>query len=90
MVMEYNAFDIFVLFIAAVLILFFVLVFAIKFFLTEYLPFAEEREYIKEKIQSKSGEERAFWEAELKNLYIGVIPFLGDYIVRKRRRRKRK
>ncbi len=88
--MEYSTFDIFVLFIAGIVILFFVLVFAIKFFLTMYLPFAEEREYIKEKIKSKSGEERLFWESELKNLYIGVIPLLGEYIVRKRRRRKRK
>ena len=88
--MEYSVFDIFVFLIAIGIALFFVLVFAIKFFLTEYLPFAEERDYIGAKIQTKTGEERVFWQSELQNLYIGLIPFLGEYIVRKRRKRKRK
>lgn len=89
-IMEYSGFDIIAFLSAGIVVLFFVIVFAIKFFLTMYLPFVEEREYIEEKIKSKSGEERQFWEAELKNLYIGIIPFIGDYIVRKSRRRKRK
>lgn len=87
--MEHTS-DIFVQFLGIILILLILLIFAVKFFINTYLPFIEERDYIHMEIASNSGTEKRYWQAELRNLYIGCIPFLGKLINGKLHPRKRK
>ena len=62
-------------FIAAILTLAFVI---ITFFVNFYIPFKQERDYIKMEIR-RSCEEEAYryWKKELKYLYLRSIPLIG-------------
>ena len=69
--------DEFLIFIVAMIIgLFIVLAFFINFF----LPFKEERDYIKmEMARSYEEEEYRYWRRELKYLYLRSIPLIGRF-----------
>lgn len=82
--------DIFLQFLAIILILFFIIVIAMKFIMNVYIPFLDEREYIQMEIARNGGSERQHWERELRRLYIGSIPIIGKHINRRERRRRRK
>lgn len=59
------------------------------FELAIFRPFREERRYYKLEILRTDGEERAFWEKELKYFYIRSLPFFGRQIYRKLKKNKR-
>jgi len=49
-------------------------------FINFYLPFREERDYIKMEIErSLSEKERLYWEKQLKKLYLSCIPIFGRF-----------
>lgn len=70
--------------IIAVIIIFF-LFFAI--FINSYLPFKEEKDYIKIEIaRSYDEDEYRYWKRELKTLYISKIPIVRSIVGRKYKR----
>ena len=69
------------------------LIFAIlfmKFITCVYLPFAEDRDFIKLEILRSHGNERIHWQHEMKRLYLGMIPLVGKHLVNFSRRRGQK
>lgn len=67
-----------------VLIIFFIF---IAFFIKSYLPFKEDRDYIKaEMARSHGKEEYLYWKRELKMLYIRKIPIIRSFAGRKNKR----
>lgn len=51
------------------------------FFINSYLPFKDERDYIKMEMErSFEEEEYLYWKRELKMLYISKIPIAGCYV----------
>ena len=70
-----------VIVIIAVIIGFFLL---FAFFINLYLPFKEERDYIKmEMARSFEEEEYLYWKRKLKMLYIRKIPIVRSIVRRK-------
>ena len=69
--------DEFLIFIAAVIIGGFII---IAFFINFFLPFKEERDYIKMEMErSYEEEEYRYWRRELKYLYLRSIPLIGRF-----------
>lgn len=54
-----------------------------------FRPFREERSRYKLEISRTSGEEKMFWEKELKYFNIRSIPFFGKKIYRRFKRKNR-
>ena len=56
----------------------------IAFFINSYLPFKDERDYIKAEMErSFEEEEYLYWKRELKMLYIRKIPIIRSFAGRK-------
>lgn len=85
-----NTFDGFILFLGVALIAFLVLTLLFKFFVEIYIPFATERDFIRDEIVRSYGEGRAHWENELKKLYMRNIPLIGGYLLERNARKRRK
>ena len=52
----------------------------LAFFINLYLPFKEERDYIKMEMErSYEEDEYLYWRRELKYLYLRSIPLLGRF-----------
>lgn len=52
----------------------------LAFFINLYLPFKEERDYIKMEMErSYEEEEYRYWRRELKCLYLRSIPIIGRF-----------
>lgn len=52
----------------------------LAFFINLYLPFKEERDYIKMEMErSYEEEEYRYWRRELKYLYLRSIPIIGRF-----------
>ena len=69
--------DEFLIFIAAMIIGFFVI---LAFFINFFLPFKKERDYIKiEMERSYEEDEHRYWRRELKYLYLRSIPLIGRF-----------
>ena len=69
------------------------LIFAIlfmKFITCVYLPFADDRDFIKLEIMRSHGNERIHWQHEMKRLYLGMIPLVGKFLVDFSRKRSQK
>ena len=69
------------------------LIFAIlfmKFITCVYLPFSDDRDFIKLEIMRSHGNERIHWQHEMKRLYLSMIPIVGKYLVDFSRRRGKK
>ena len=81
--------DITVLFLGAGLVLFFAGILFVKFMASIYVPFIEERDYIRMEIAGKKGDERIHWEHELRRLYIAQIPFIGIFLAEQSRKKSR-
>lgn len=63
--------------IIAVFIIFFIL---LAFFVNFYIPFKEDRDYIKMEMErSFDEEEYRYWRRELKYLYLRSIPLIGRF-----------
>ena len=84
-----NITDIIVLFLGACLVLLFAAVFLIKFIASVYVPFIEERDFIRMEIVRSKGNERIHWEHELRRLYIAQIPFIGIFLAEQSRKKSR-
>ena len=69
--------DEFLIFIAAMIIGLFII---LAFIFNIFLPFKEERDYIKmEMARSYEEEEYRYWRRELKYLYLRSIPLIGRF-----------
>lgn len=69
--------DEFLIFIAAIIIGFFII---FAFFINFFIPFKEERDYMKKEIERSYGEEEyRYWRRELKYLYLRSIPGIGRF-----------
>ena len=56
----------------------------IAFFINLYLPFKQDRDYIKAEMSRSHGkEEYLYWKRELKMLYISKIPIIRSFARRK-------
>ena len=85
-----NSFDVLVLTLGGILSLLFVAIFVIWFYLGIYLPFKEERDFIKMEIMRSDGNEAVRWKRALKILYLSSIPFIGRFLADKYCKRKKK
>lgn len=61
-----------------------------KFFMKVYMPFVDDRDFIRMEIVRSHGNERVHWQHELKRLYIGMIPFVGGFLVSRSRAKGKK
>lgn len=59
-----------------------VLLLAIGLFFRRILPFLSARAEIKMELSRSVGKEYAFWEHELKKLYISLIPIVGKRMMK--------
>ena len=81
--------DFILLFLGACLALTIIAIFLIKFVAGVYVPFVEDRDFIRMEIARSHGNERAHWKHELKRLYISQIPFIGASLAERSRRKSR-
>lgn len=89
--MDYELTDVFVLLAGAVLVIAFLVMFIIKFIVSVYFPFVDERDHIKSKIMfSTHHDEREYWKREKKRLYISYIPLIGGFLANRMKQKKRK
>ena len=82
--------DVVVNVLGACVFLIFVAILLMKFVMHIYIPFTESREFIKLEIVKARGNARVHWQHELRRLYMGMIPLIGGYLVRKSRERGKK
>lgn len=87
--MENNA-NMFVEFLGMCLVAVILIILAIKYISTVYMPFVEERDFIKMEIARSHGDSRVHYQHELKRLYLSQIPFIGGFLVEASRKRARK
>ena len=71
------------------LILFFLIVFLVKYIVNVYMPFVDDRDFIRMEIMRSHGDERVHWKHELKRLYLSEIPFVGKYLAKNYMRRRK-
>lgn len=91
--MENNA-NMFVEFLGICLVAVILIILAIKYVSTVYMPFVEERDFIKMEIARSHGNSRVHWQHELRRLYLAQIPFIGGILaeankIREIKRRKK-
>lgn len=82
--------DLLVVILGICLIVLIFVILMMKFITCVYLPFADDRDFIKLEILRTHGNERIHWQHEMKRLYLGMIPLVGKYIVDFSRRRGQK
>ncbi len=82
--------DLLVIVLGVCLALLFFVILMMKFITCVYLPFADDRDFIKLEIMRSHGNERVHWQHEMKRLYLGMIPIVGKYLVDLSRRRGKK
>ncbi len=59
----------------------------LAFFINSYIPFKEERDYIKMEMERSFDEnEYRYWKRELKMLYISKIPIVRSIVGQKHKR----
>lgn len=79
-----------ILFFGICLAVVFVAVLVMKFILGVYMPFKDDRDYIRMEIVRSHGYERVHWEHELTRFYLGYIPVVGKSLSKRYKRRKKK
>ena len=82
--------DILVMALGICLIVLIFIILMMKFITCVYLPFADDRDFIKLEIMRTHGNERIHWQHEMKRLYLGMIPFVGKHLVDISRKRGKK
>ena len=82
--------DIAVLVLGVCLALLIFIILMMKFITCVYLPFADDRDFIKLEILRTHGNERIHWQHEMKRLYLGMIPIVGKHLVNLSRKRGQK
>ena len=58
----------------------------LAFIVNVWIPYQDERSYIKMEIQRSDGEEREYWKHVLREFYISHIPIIGRIILKIYRR----
>ena len=84
-----NGTDLILSFLGVCLVLLIAAIFLVKFVAGVYVPFIEDRDFIRMEIARSHGDERIHWKHELKRLYISQIPFIGVSLAERNRRRSR-
>ena len=87
--MENNA-NIFVEFLGICLAAVILIILLVKYISTIYMPFIEERDFLKMEIARSHGDSRVHYQHELKRLYLSQIPFIGGMLAEADRKRMRK
>lgn len=59
----------------------------VKFISSVYMPFVEERDYIRMEIARSHGDARIHYKHELRRLYLAQIPFIGGRLAEANRKR---
>ena len=77
--MENNA-NMFVEFLGICLVAVILIILAVKYISTVYMPFVEERDFIKMEIARSHGNRRVHWQHELHRLYLAQIPLIGGIL----------
>ena len=62
-------------------ILIFILVLIALFYIKVWIPFANDKRYIKMEIERSTGKKKDFWKKQLKILYLLHIPIIGVFII---------
>ncbi len=71
-------------FIYLYIFIFIVLVIILIFYIVNvFVPFLEQRRYLKMELGRCSRNEYHIWKARLKRLYVSMIPFIGPFIASK-------
>ena len=86
----YTRADLLVVVLGICLIILIFIILMMKFITCVYLPFADDRDFIKLEIMRTHGNERIHWQHEMKRLYLGMIPLVGKYLVNMSRKRGQK
>lgn len=87
--MENNA-NIFIEFLGICLVAVILIILIVKYISTVYIPFIEERDFLKMEIARSHGNNRVHYQHELKRLYLSQIPFIGTMLAEANRNRMRK
>ena len=87
--MENNA-NMFVEFLGICLVAIILIILAIKYISSVYMPFVEERDFLKMEIARSHGNNRVHYQHELKRLYLSQIPFIGVMLAEANRAREAK
>lgn len=82
--------DFLIIFLGVCLFVLLIGILVVKFIAGTYMPFAEERDYLRMEVMRTHGNERIHWQHELRRLYLSLIPFIGVYLARRSRKRERK
>ena len=86
--MENNA-NIFIEFLGICLVATILIILLVKYISTVYMPFIEERDFLKMEIARSHGNNRVHYQHELKRLYLSQIPFIGASLAERSRRKSR-
>lgn len=86
----YTRADLLVVVLGICLIILIFIILMMKFITCVYLPFADDRDFIKLEIMRTHGNERIHWQHEMKRLYLGMIPLVGKHLVNMSRKRGQK
>ena len=86
----YTRADLLVVVLGICLIILIFIILMMKFITCVYLPFADDRDFIKLEIMRTHGNERIHWQHEMKRLYLGMIPLVGKHLVNISRKRGQK
>ena len=84
-----NGIDFILSFLGVCLVILIAAIFLVKFIAGVYMPFLEDREFIRMEIARSHGNERIHWKHELRRLYISQIPFVGASLAERNRRKSR-
>ena len=76
-----NYTDLFFSFLGVCLIIVLIIGLMLAYFFRVYVPFAEERDFIKMEIMRSNEDGKRKWSRRLKELYISQIPIFGRIIL---------
>lgn len=86
----YTRADLLVVVLGICLVILIFIILMMKFITCVYLPFADDRDFIKLEIMRSHGNERIHWQHEMKRLYLSMIPLVGKHLVNMSRKRGQK
>ena len=82
-----NIIDDAVLFLGICLVVLLAGILFVKFMANIYVPFIEERDFIRMEIMRSKGDARIHWQHELRRLYIAQIPLIGGFLAERDRKK---
>ena len=85
-----NISDLLIIFLGVCLALVFIAILLVKLIVSVYIPFSQERDFIRSKIMWTYGEKKAHWKREMRRLYLEQIPVIGEILADKSRRAEKR